>query len=47
MDVTDNGSFQVGEFVAQEWDLSRPLWDTIIVENYKDEDGVCAVIARG
>ena len=46
MYAADN-SFQVGEFVAQEWDLSRPLWDTIIVENYRDEDGVCAVIARG
>ncbi|RDX40998.1 hypothetical protein OH76DRAFT_1412509 [Lentinus brumalis] len=37
----------VGEIIAEEWDLSRPLWDTVIVENYRDEDGVCAVVARG
>lgn len=39
--------FQVGEFIAEEWDLSRPLWETLIVENYKDDEGVCAVIAKG
>ncbi|KAI0657933.1 wax ester synthase-like acyl-CoA acyltransferase domain-containing protein [Cubamyces menziesii] len=38
----------VGEVIAEPWDLSRPLWDTVIVENYHDEDGaVCAIIARG
>ncbi|KAI0644284.1 wax ester synthase-like acyl-CoA acyltransferase domain-containing protein [Trametes meyenii] len=38
----------VGEVIAEPWDLSRPIWDTVIVENYHDEDGaVCAIIARG
>ncbi len=39
--------YQVGEFVAEEWDLSRPLWDTLLVENYRGEDGTCAIVARG
>ena len=38
---------QVGEFIAEDWDLSRPLWDTLLVENYHDENGVCAVVAKG
>ncbi|CCM02027.1 uncharacterized protein FIBRA_04103 [Fibroporia radiculosa] len=38
----------MGEFIAQDWDLSRPLWEMILVENYHDEDGAqCAVITRG
>ncbi|KAJ2974233.1 hypothetical protein NUW54_g11923 [Trametes sanguinea] len=38
----------VGDFIAEPWDLSRPLWDMILVENYHDDDGaVCAVVARG
>ncbi|KAI8974568.1 wax ester synthase-like acyl-CoA acyltransferase domain-containing protein [Trametes punicea] len=38
----------VGEFVGEPWDLSRPLWDMILVENYHDDYGaVCAVVARG
>ncbi|KAI0741746.1 wax ester synthase-like acyl-CoA acyltransferase domain-containing protein [Daedaleopsis nitida] len=37
----------VAEFIAEDWDLSRPLWDTIIVENYKDDEGACAVVAKG
>ncbi|KAI0703948.1 wax ester synthase-like acyl-CoA acyltransferase domain-containing protein [Earliella scabrosa] len=37
----------VGEFIAEDWDLSRPLWDTLLVENYHDENGVCAVVAKG
>ena len=39
--------FQVGEFIAEEWDLSRPLWDTLLVENYRGEDGACAIVAKG
>ncbi|CDO68178.1 hypothetical protein BN946_scf184938.g30 [Trametes cinnabarina] len=38
----------VGDFIAEPWDLSRPLWDMILVENYHDDDdAVCAVVARG
>ncbi|KAI1785169.1 wax ester synthase-like acyl-CoA acyltransferase domain-containing protein [Ganoderma leucocontextum] len=37
----------VGEFIAEEWDLSRPLWDTLLVENYRGEDGACAIVAKG
>ncbi|THG97098.1 hypothetical protein EW026_g4854 [Hermanssonia centrifuga] len=38
----------MGEFIAQDWDLSKPLWEMLIVENYEDEDGAeCALIVRG
>lgn len=37
----------VGEFIAEDWDLSKPLWDSILVENYQGEGGVCAIIAKG
>ena len=38
----------MGEFIARAWDLSKPLWEMIIVENYHDEDGAeCALIVRG
>ncbi|KAI0372646.1 hypothetical protein BV20DRAFT_1034364 [Pilatotrama ljubarskyi] len=38
----------VGEIIAEPWDLTRPLWNTVLVENYHDEDGaVSAVVARG
>ena len=34
--------------MAEGWDLSRPLWDMMLVDNYHDENGaVCAVVARG
>ncbi len=39
---------QVGEIIAEPWDLSAQLFEAVLVENYRDEDGaVCAVIARG
>ena len=38
---------QVGEFIAEEWDLSQPLWDTLLVENYRGEDGACAIVCKG
>ncbi|OCH91412.1 hypothetical protein OBBRIDRAFT_792348 [Obba rivulosa] len=38
----------MGKFIAQEWDLRRPLWEMILIENYHDEDGAeCAAITRG
>lgn len=38
----------MGEFIAQNWDLTKPLWEMIIVENYHDDDGAeCALIVRG
>lgn len=38
----------VGDFIAQPWDLSRPLWNTTIVENYKDDTGaLSAMVTRG
>ncbi|GBE87466.1 hypothetical protein SCP_1101420 [Sparassis crispa] len=38
----------MGEFLARGWDLKRPLWDMILVENYHDEDGAeSAMIIRG
>lgn len=38
----------MGEFIAQDWDLSRPLWEMVLVENYRDDEGAeCAVISRG
>ncbi|KZS99885.1 uncharacterized protein LAESUDRAFT_765129 [Laetiporus sulphureus 93-53] len=38
----------MGKFIAQDWDLSRPLWELLLVENYHDEDGAeSAMITRG
>ena len=38
----------MGSFIAQDWDLTKPLWEMILVENYRDEDGAqCALISRG
>jgi len=38
----------MGKFIAQEWDLNRPLWEMVLVDNYHDENGAeCAVIIRG
>ncbi|TBU30100.1 wax ester synthase-like acyl-CoA acyltransferase domain-containing protein [Dichomitus squalens] len=37
----------VGEFIAEDWDLSKPLWHTLIVENYHGDDGACAIVAKG
>ncbi|KAI0628224.1 wax ester synthase-like acyl-CoA acyltransferase domain-containing protein [Trametes polyzona] len=38
----------VGEVIAEPWDLERPLYNMVIVENYHDDDGAkCAVIAKG
>lgn len=38
----------MGKFIAQEWDLTKPLWEMILVENYHDSDGAeCAIITRG
>ncbi|KAI0079247.1 hypothetical protein K474DRAFT_1592391 [Panus rudis PR-1116 ss-1] len=38
----------MGKFIAQDWDLRRPLWEMILVENYRDDDGAeCAIISRG
>ncbi|KAF9816003.1 hypothetical protein IEO21_04253 [Rhodonia placenta] len=38
----------MGKFIAQDWDLRRPLWEMVLVENYHDENGSeCAVITRG
>lgn len=38
----------MGEFIAQSWDLEKPLWEMVIVENYRDKDGAeCALIVRG
>ncbi|THH13443.1 hypothetical protein EUX98_g9724, partial [Antrodiella citrinella] len=38
----------MGDFIAQDWDLSRPLWEMALVENYRDEEGAkCAIISRG
>ncbi|PIL25474.1 hypothetical protein GSI_13364 [Ganoderma sinense ZZ0214-1] len=37
----------IGELIAEKWDLSRPLLDTILVENYRGEDGACAILSKG
>ncbi|TCD61046.1 hypothetical protein EIP91_009119 [Steccherinum ochraceum] len=38
----------MGDFIAQEWDMSRPLWEMVLVENYHDDEGAeCAVLSRG
>ncbi|KAI0819567.1 wax ester synthase-like acyl-CoA acyltransferase domain-containing protein [Trametes gibbosa] len=38
----------VGGFIAEPWDLDKQLFQTILVQNYHDENGaVCAVIAKG
>ncbi|PRP84117.1 hypothetical protein PROFUN_04108 [Planoprotostelium fungivorum] len=38
----------VGHFIAQPWDLSRPLWESTIIENYEDEAGAhSAMVTRG
>jgi len=38
----------MGKFIAQEWDLRRPLWEMVLVENYRDETGAeSALITRG
>ena len=37
----------MGEFIAEDWDLSKPLWHTLIVENYRGEDGASAIVAKG
>jgi len=38
----------MGDFIAQDWDLSKPLWEMVLVENYRDEEGAeCAIISRG
>ena len=39
---------QMGEFIAQDWDLRRPLWEMVLVENFRDEFGAeSAMITRG
>lgn len=39
---------KMGSFVAQEWDLTKPLWEMVIVENYSDDQGAeCALLVRG
>ncbi|KAL4242470.1 long-chain O-acyltransferase family protein [Abortiporus biennis] len=38
----------VGDFIAKDWDLSKSLWDMLLVENYHDEEGAqCAIVTRG
>lgn len=38
----------MGDFIAQDWDLSKPLWEMVILENYRDEEGAqCALVSRG
>ncbi|KAH9925720.1 wax ester synthase-like acyl-CoA acyltransferase domain-containing protein [Fomitopsis serialis] len=38
----------MGKVIAQEWDLKHPLWEAILVENYRDEtDAESALIMRG
>ncbi|CAL1709951.1 unnamed protein product [Somion occarium] len=38
----------MGRFIAQDWNLTRPLWEMVILENYHDEDGgECAMVSRG
>ncbi|KIJ55141.1 hypothetical protein M422DRAFT_23789 [Sphaerobolus stellatus SS14] len=37
----------VAKFIAKEWDLNRPLWEILLVENYHDEEGAkSAMITR-
>ncbi|KDQ60054.1 hypothetical protein JAAARDRAFT_56054 [Jaapia argillacea MUCL 33604] len=38
---------EMARFVAQEWDLSRPLWEVEMLYNYRDDTGAkCALITR-
>ncbi|KAL0483539.1 diacylglycerol O-acyltransferase [Acrasis kona] len=38
----------VGHFVAEPWDFGRPLWQTVIIENYRDETGaLSAMVTKG
>ncbi|PCH44092.1 hypothetical protein WOLCODRAFT_164912 [Wolfiporia cocos MD-104 SS10] len=38
----------MGKFIAQSWDLNRPLWEMVLVTNYHDHEGArSAVITRG
>ncbi|KAH9925735.1 wax ester synthase-like acyl-CoA acyltransferase domain-containing protein [Fomitopsis serialis] len=38
----------MGKVIAQKWDLKHPLWEAILVENYRDETGAqSALIMRG
>ncbi|KAH8079407.1 wax ester synthase-like acyl-CoA acyltransferase domain-containing protein [Cristinia sonorae] len=38
----------MGQFIARDWDLTKPLWEMVLVENYNDEEGAeCAIISRG
>ncbi|OBZ65245.1 putative importin subunit beta-4 [Grifola frondosa] len=38
----------VGKFIAKDWDLRRPLWESMLVDNYHDDDGAeCVLITRG
>jgi len=37
----------MGKFIAKGWDLHRPLWEMLLIENYRDEDGAkSALITR-
>jgi len=29
----------VSKFIAKDWDLNKPLWEMLLVENYHDDDG--------
>ncbi|GAC97675.1 sterol reductase [Pseudozyma hubeiensis SY62] len=37
------------EFIARDWDYSRPLWETVVLENYVDEQSGAkgALVIRG
>lgn len=41
-------AIQMGDFIAQDWDLRRPLWEMVLVENFRGELGAeSAMITRG
>ncbi|KZT64591.1 hypothetical protein DAEQUDRAFT_678332 [Daedalea quercina L-15889] len=39
----------MGKFIAQDWDLKHPLWEMVLIENYKDDEhgAESALIIRG
>jgi hypothetical protein len=40
---------QTAKFVAREWDFSKPLWETIVFNNFEDEESGAkgAMVTRG